>query len=106
MSIGVPVVLLPQPTADEWDWQLQARCRGDDSAVFFSPLGERGRARARRTGESQAALPRMPLVSPCRDYALDAGEPYGVWGGLDPPSGPTSPDLPASASPAAQLRLR
>ena len=37
---------LPGPNADMWDWQMHGTCRGVDSAVFFHPDGERGRARA------------------------------------------------------------
>ena len=40
--------LLPGPTADLWDWQLQGACRGENSDVFYHPDGERGRARAQR----------------------------------------------------------
>ena len=34
--------LLPGPTADLWDWQLQGACRGENSDVFYHPDGERG----------------------------------------------------------------
>lgn len=83
MSGGVYTVTLPTPSADEWDWQLQARCRGADSAVFYSPHGERGHARARRVEKAKAICRQCPVLTACRSYAVAAGEPYGVWGGMD-----------------------
>ena len=46
--------LLPGPTADLWDWQLQGACRGENSDVFYHPDGERGRARAQRESRAKA----------------------------------------------------
>lgn len=83
MSVGTTAVLIPTPSAHEWDWQLHARCRGADSAVFFSPHGERGRARARRVEKAKNLCRECPVLATCREYAINAGEPYGVWGGLD-----------------------
>jgi len=48
MSVGSTAIVLPSPSAHEWDCQLHAPCRGADSAVFFSPHAERGRARKQR----------------------------------------------------------
>ena len=39
---------LPTPVAEVWDWQLHGSCRGESTAPFFPPVGERGPARARR----------------------------------------------------------
>jgi WhiB family redox-sensing transcriptional regulator len=83
MSVGVTAILLPAPSAYEWDWQLQARCRGADSAVFFSPHGERGHARTQRVKKAKEVCAECPVLETCRSYAIGAGEPYGVWGGLD-----------------------
>ena len=84
MPASIRTVALPTPSADAWDWQLDARCRGADSAVFFSPDGERGRARAHRVEKAKAICRRCPVLTACRAHALNAGEPYGVWGALDP----------------------
>ena len=83
MSASINAVVLPTPTVEGWDWQLRARCRGADSAVFFSPHGERGRARARRVAKAKKVCRDCPVLKACRDYALASGEPHGVWGGLD-----------------------
>ncbi|ADU00888.1 MULTISPECIES: WhiB family transcriptional regulator [Mycolicibacterium] len=73
---------LPGPNADIWDWQMQGVCRGVDSAMFFHPDGERGRARAQREMRAKEMCRRCPVIAQCRSHALAVGEPYGIWGGL------------------------
>jgi WhiB family transcriptional regulator, redox-sensing transcriptional regulator len=63
-------------------WRLGAACRSVDSAVFFSPDAERGRAREAREARAKAICARCPVIRECAAYALTAGERYGVWGGL------------------------
>ncbi|WP_213578172.1 WhiB family transcriptional regulator [Rhodococcus sp. USK13] len=64
------------------DWVLRAACRGADPAVFYSPDGERGSARVRREAKARQICKPCPVLAPCREHALAAGETYGVWGGL------------------------
>ena len=52
---------LPGPNADIWDWQMQGLCRGVDSAMFFHPDGERGRARAQREMRAHGAAAEQHL---------------------------------------------
>ena len=73
---------LPGPNADMWDWQMHGTCRGVDSAVFFHPDGERGRARAQREMRAKEMCRACPVITQCRSHALAVGEPYGIWGGL------------------------
>jgi len=73
---------LPGPNADIWDWQMQGLCRGVDSAMFFHPDGERGRARAQREMRAKEMCRACPVMAQCRSHALAVGEPYGIWGGL------------------------
>ena len=73
---------LPGPNADHWDWQMQARCRGLDSSVFFAPEGERGRARYERDRRAKEVCRECPVLAQCRSHALAIGETFGVWGGL------------------------
>lgn len=79
MSQSLP---LPGPNADIWDWQMQGLCRGADSAMFFHPDGERGRARAQREMRAKQMCRGCPVIVQCRSHALTVGEPYGIWGGL------------------------
>ncbi|PTR31505.1 WhiB family redox-sensing transcriptional regulator [Rhodococcus sp. OK519] len=73
---------LPGPNADIWDWQMRGLCRGVDSAVFFHPDGERGRARAQRESHAKEMCRRCPVLAQCRNHALAVCEPYGIWGGM------------------------
>ncbi len=63
-------------------WRLWAACRTVDTAVFFSPDAERGRAREAREARAKAICAHCPVIRECAIYALTAGERYGVWGGL------------------------
>jgi len=73
---------LPGPVADLWDWQLLGACRGLDTELFFHPEGERGPRRSNREAAAKAVCATCPVLLRCREAALAAREPYGVWGGL------------------------
>ena len=73
---------LPGPVADLWEWQYQGACRNLDTEQFFHPEGERGGTRRRRDDAAKAICAQCPVIAECREYALAAQEPYGVWGGL------------------------
>lgn len=78
-------VQLPEPVSSTWEWQMDGLCRGMDSAVFFHPEGERGNKRSDRERRAKKVCAQCPVLQRCRDYAVAAGEPYGVWGGLSAP---------------------
>ncbi|MFC9897801.1 WhiB family transcriptional regulator [Nocardia sp. NPDC127579] len=61
---------------------MRGACRGVDSAVFFSPDGERGLSRANRIRRAKAICRECPVLAQCREFALTMGEAHGVWGGL------------------------
>lgn len=73
---------LPGQYTDVWDWQLRASCRGADWRTFFSPDGERGRARSARENRAKQMCRQCPVMAECRAHALRVQEPYGTWGGL------------------------
>ena len=73
---------LPTPVAEVWDWQLHGSCRGESTALFFHPDGERGPARARRQSAAKAVCATCPVIDACLKHALAVREPYGVWGGM------------------------
>ena len=73
---------LPGPVADLWEWQLWGACRGEDSALFFHPEGERGASREARDAAAKLVCQACPVTKECLEYALATREPYGVWGGL------------------------
>ena len=60
-----------------------ARCSGADPDLFFGPTGIEPRVdRMRRESEAKALCRDCPAILACRQYALEQGEVYGVWGGL------------------------
>ncbi|HVK45225.1 MAG TPA: WhiB family transcriptional regulator [Micropruina sp.] len=69
----------PRPGSN-WDWQLSAACRGMDSAAFFPVNGE-GVSRQARIKAAKSICNSCPVARICLDHALEAREPYGVWGG-------------------------
>ena len=73
---------LPGPLVENWDWQLRGSCRGADSELFFHPEGERGPRRRVREAAAKAVCAECPVLALCREHALAAREPYGIWGGL------------------------
>lgn len=73
---------LPTSREGDWDWQIGAACRGRDTAIFFHPENERGPSRMRREREAKMLCAQCPVIQKCRQWALVAREPYGVWGGL------------------------
>ena len=73
---------LPAPLTANWDWQLDAACRGMDVETFFHPLYEARYERSTRVANAKAVCQRCPVVTQCRAHALAVREPYGIWGGL------------------------
>ncbi|MEV7075754.1 WhiB family transcriptional regulator [Streptomyces sp. NPDC093990] len=70
-----------KPLLDVWQWQADAACRGMDSAVFFSPTGERGDARRRREEAARAVCRPCAVRDPCRRFAMASEQNFGIWGG-------------------------
>ncbi|MFF9018889.1 WhiB family transcriptional regulator [Streptomyces eurythermus] len=70
-----------RPLLAEWEWQADAACRGMDSAIFFSPPGERGRERRRREDAARAICRDCPVSGPCARFAQASRQHYGTWGG-------------------------
>ncbi len=75
---------LPGPLAEVWDWQLQARCRGLDSSIFYSREGERGSHRLAREARAKQLCYQCPVIARCRNHAVTSREVHGIWGGLTP----------------------
>lgn len=58
------------------DWELAA-CQEMDTTIFYPEKGKRSDRAKRVCGG-------CPIRQQCLDYALQAEEKHGVWGGLDP----------------------
>ena len=72
---------LPGPWLRYFEWQLNPACRGMDSAVFHPPE-ERNAVREARVANAKAIYGQCRANTECRTHALEAMEPYGIWGGL------------------------
>ncbi len=66
---SIPVFL----EVDTPDWTL-AKCRGVGNDLFFPSRGE-------STKEAIAVCETCPIKVDCLEYALDAHELHGIWGG-------------------------
>ncbi|MDH6117911.1 WhiB family transcriptional regulator [Kitasatospora sp. GAS204B] len=71
-----------KPLLQQWAWQQSAACRGMNAVDFYSPHGERRKARREREARARRVCASCPVLETCAQFALHAGEPYGVWGGL------------------------
>jgi len=68
----------------EVDWQSQARCRGSDANLFFSPTHLESREeRQQREGRAKSICSECVVRAQCLDFALATRESHGIWGGLN-----------------------
>ena len=72
----------PVTLGEFWSWHLQAARRQVDTALFFSPEGERGPSKERREAAAKQVCGSCQVVELCAAYAIATREPYGTWGGL------------------------
>ncbi len=63
----------------DMSWQLDANCRDHPTALFF-PDDERGQRLTRREQQAKQICAQCPVMPTCRQYALTAPEPFGIWG--------------------------
>ena len=55
------------------DWQADAACRDMDPELFYESEHE---------AAAKAVCAGCVVIGECRSYAIDRGEPHGIWGGL------------------------
>lgn len=60
-------------------WVEQAACQGHDTAMWFRDQHDESSYR-----DARAVCAGCPVRLQCLAWALNAGEPHGVWGGLSP----------------------
>ena len=79
----LPIAMEPSVFTPAEGWEIQARCRDEDPALFFGPNRfEPKRERLAREAAAKEVCATCPAVQACREHALAMGELYGVWGGL------------------------
>lgn len=63
-------------------WQEHGLCRSIDAGVFFPPVHfEPKPEREAREAEAKAICAQCPVRVECLEWALDAEEQFGIWGG-------------------------
>jgi len=62
------------------DWRHEAACLTEDPELFF-PIGNTGPALA-QIDEAKRVCRRCPVREECLQWAIDAGQDHGVWGGM------------------------
>lgn len=71
-------VLLPAPLSAVWQWQLRAHCRRTEVVAVFDSEEPAAMNAAKKVCRE------CPVLQQCRDHAVTANEPHGVWGALTP----------------------
>lgn len=73
---------LTAPDADA-RWQDKASCKGMDPILFFGPeYAETVKEKRDREDAAKEVCHTCPVNKDCLEYALDAREAYGIWGGM------------------------
>jgi WhiB family redox-sensing transcriptional regulator len=73
---------LPPALLDVYEWQDQGLCRKGRRDLFCEEDRERGARRSRREAGAKRVCAVCPVKAACLQHALQAGEAYGIWGGL------------------------
>ncbi|HET6910482.1 MAG TPA: WhiB family transcriptional regulator [Mycobacteriales bacterium] len=63
------------------EWTSRGACLTAEPEQFF-PVGSSGISRL-EVAAAKAICDRCPVMQPCRDYALQTRQAFGVWGGMD-----------------------
>ena len=64
-------------------WQDVSACKGMDPTLFFGPEHpETVKEKRDREEAAKAVCDTCPVKQACLEYALEAREGYGIWGGL------------------------
>jgi WhiB family redox-sensing transcriptional regulator len=70
-----PSVFLAVPVTEERPWMVFSACRDADPDLFFPTTTE-------EMDHALALCAICPVRCDCLEYALDARERFGIWGGL------------------------
>jgi WhiB family redox-sensing transcriptional regulator len=65
--------------AEQRIWLTGAACRHHDPELFF-PVSV-GRAAVSQVAKAKRICDCCPVARQCLEYALQTGQPFGVWGG-------------------------
>lgn len=71
VPIGLPFIRSQPPT-----------CSEPQNYVIFELAGSMNGDRSRAVTLAKQACQRCPYLFDCREWALEHGEPWGIWGGM------------------------
>lgn len=74
----------PLTSPDRWAWTRHAACQGEDLTLFYGPDNERQPDREERERDAKQYCAVCPVITRCRDDAIDRKDKWGVHGGLSP----------------------
>ena len=81
---AAPAIQMRQTWDLDISWQFEARCRGSDANVFFSPTHlETKEERQQREALAKNICAGCPVKRACLSFALETRETHGIWGGLN-----------------------
>jgi len=66
------------PDMPDREWMIDAACSGADPGLWYQQDGGVG-----SNNHAKAVCATCPVRQTCLDHAIDNGEWWGVWGGLD-----------------------
>jgi len=69
------IYLLATPITQERPWMVFGMCRGRDPELFFPESRE-------EANHAVSICFTCPVRIECLEYSIDAGERFGIWGGL------------------------
>jgi WhiB family redox-sensing transcriptional regulator len=92
--ISVELAALLADVLGPGDWRSEAACRNMDPAIFFPEGPGTGAAKAR------AVCADCPVRQQCFDYAEEAPELDGIWGGYSATNRRRSADRKTTAAPS------
>jgi len=81
IAFHVPVLRYPRTPAADARWRHHAACGYYGPALFFGLDGEPTGDRIQRERRAKAICDSCPVRVPCYEFALDADEKFGIWGG-------------------------
>ena len=66
---------------DRWAWADRGNCQGQ-AELFYNDEQDLKGVRRRKERAAKVLCEHCPVIVECRQYAMNARELYGVWGGL------------------------
>lgn len=83
IRLGSPAAM-PAFKPDDWTWQFDAACRGEDTNLFYYDDNERGEMKANKIAVAKSICAQCPVSTACLEMAIRTKQANGIWGGTTP----------------------